>query len=73
MKNSLQKQNGKIVELELLKLLVGFGDRDELILIDSSGIKHQDVISSLQHEDGSGHSWNVTTVGGQKFHIRTVD
>jgi hypothetical protein len=54
-------------------LMFAFMNRVVVILTDSSGIRHQGIISSLQHEDGSGRSFNVQTEGGQSFHIRTID
>lgn len=50
-----------------------FLERRTAGLYDSQGVYHQGVISSIQHEDGSGSSFNITTEGGQKYHIRTID
>jgi hypothetical protein len=47
-------------------------------VIDSSNRKHTGIITSIQREDGSGSSFNVTMLEQGKymsvtFHVRTID
>lgn len=55
------------------QLFTAFMDRKYLTIQDSNGGWHTCIISSIQHEDGSGKSFNIVSEGGQNFHIRTVD
>ncbi len=40
---------------------------------DSQGKTHIGTLATVQREDGSGHSFNVTLDDGNTFHMRTVD
>jgi len=56
-----------------LMLLSWFASRIVAILYDSNGKLHSGVISSIQHEDSSGSSFNITLENGEVFHLRTID
>lgn len=46
------------------------------VLIDSHGARHSGILQSVQREDGSGRSFNVTLStarGNVTIHVRTVD
>jgi hypothetical protein len=60
-------------EITKYHLSRAFFDREQVILTDSSGIRHQGTISSIQMEDGSGSSYIILMEGGHKFHVRAKD
>ncbi len=72
MKNAWQNGNGKFVKIDTKTLAIVFFERLPITLLDSSGNTHAGVILSLQHEDGSGRSFNVT-LDSNTFHVRTID
>jgi len=39
-------------------------------MVDLCGYRYGLVINTLQHEDGSGRSFNVTCQNGQRFYLR---
>lgn len=66
-----------IVPLSKYRLAQAFLDYGSVELYDDNGKKHVGRISSVQHEDGSGQSFNVCIEGvtpqPQRFHVRTID
>jgi len=56
-----------------ITLFSWFSARIVSMLRDSNGKLHTGIISSIQHEDGSGSSFNITLENGEVFHLRTID
>lgn len=67
-------QFGEWLPITRLELLSEFGNRHSVELLDSQGRRWKGVIDALEHEDGSGLSFNVrmTGVPGNWFHIRCL-
>lgn len=47
-------------------------------IVDSQNVKHTGIITTIEREDGSGRSFNVTMLEAGKyqpvkFHVRTID
>jgi hypothetical protein len=55
------------------QLMNAFFNMEIVGLFDSNGRLHRGAISSIQLEDGSGSSFNITMTNGDKFHLRTID
>lgn len=56
------------------ELFHSFIERLAISMKDSSDKCHSSsIISSIQHEDGSGCSFNIVMRNGEKFHIKTLD
>lgn len=54
------------------QLINFFMNRTVCKILDSNGKPHSGIISSIQHEDGSGKSFNIS-MGNDTFHLRTID
>ncbi len=55
------------------KLAKCFFDREPCTITDSCARTHTGKIRDIQHEDGSGSSFNIQMESGLPFHVRTID
>lgn len=56
--------------MDRFSLIAAFVQRQVITVGNVTGKRTTGVISALQHEDGSGYSFNVTFECGQKAYVR---
>lgn len=77
--NMILHPNGKLLPATKLYLFayLALDGSYEVELVDSQGKHHLGTVQSIQREDGSGSSFNVTMskygVTSETIHIRTID
>jgi hypothetical protein len=65
-----------ISKWQLFGMLAADRNAEPVEIFDSNGRPHSGLLSSVQREDGSGCSFNVTlstAAGSETFHVRTKD